>query len=652
MNTSLQINRIFTACCLLVLITSCAVAQPKQLSTTNKRAISYFNEGRLNYEYRKNEEAYPLLKKATEEDQQFFEAQLLLADVCVDLNKSEEAIEHYKVATSIQPERFPPMYYNLAGAEMELDKYADAQIHLKKFLSFTKVNPELRLKGERRLASAQFAEYAIQHPVPFTPVNLGDKINSVYSDYHPSLTVDENLLIFTRMRPSDELTNNGGSPVEEDFYYSKRVDGSWLPAIPLGPPINTHGNEGAHSISPDGRYFFFTGCERPDGIGSCDLYVSERLGEKWSAPQNLGDLVNSGTWDAQPTLSADGQTLVFTSRRSGGKGQADLWMTNKRSNGRWTIPVNLGDSINTELEEFGPYLHPDGQTLYFSSNGHPGMGGKDIFYAKLKPDGTWSKPVNLGYPINTKKEELHMIVSADGKKGYFSSDREGGLGLRDIYSFELYSGAQPAPVTFLRGKVTDKKTGNPLKASFEVIDLSTGITRVMSTSDKVSGEFLVSLPSGSSYALNVSAPGYVFYSENYTLGKTLKPTDVFNTDIPLNPIEAGERIVLKNIFFSTGSATLEEQSQSELKKLVEFLEKNPTMKIEVSGHTDDVGADDTNMKLSQQRAESVKTYIVGKGIVADRIQSKGYGKTKPIASNATAEGKQKNRRTEFVVINK
>ncbi len=634
------------------LFISCAIAQPRQLGSTNRKAIQYFNEGLQNYEYKKNEDAYSFLLKATKEDENFFDAHMLLADVCNDLKKSSEAIEHYKKAISIQPDKFPPLYYNLAGVEMEMEDYVDAQVQLKKFLSYPKVNPEMRSKGTLRLASAQFAENAIKNPVPFNPVNMGKNINSEYSDYHPSLTVDEDLLIFTRMRPRDDLTEVIGSPFEEDFYYSKRIKGEWLPAIPLGSPINTHRNEGAHSISPDGRYFFFTGCDRPDGLGSCDLYFSERSGDKWSAPQNLGDLVNSGVWDAQPTLSADGQSLVFSSRRSGGKGAADLWISTKRSNGRWSIPENLGDSINTSLDEFGPYLHPDGQTLYFSSAGHPGMGGKDIFYSKRKADGTWGRPINLGYPINTKNEEIHLIVSADGKKGYFSSDREGGVGVRDIYSFDLYTEAQPSPVTFLRGKVSDSKTGKPMKANFEVIDLATGLTRVVSSSDKVTGEFLVSLPSGSSYALNVSAPGYLFYSENYTLGKTLKASDVFEADIPMNAIEAGERIVLKNIFFASGSSTLETQSQTELKKLIEFLEKNPTMKIEVGGHTDDVGADDANMKLSQQRAESVKTYLVGKGILADRIQSKGYGKTKPIASNATPEGKQKNRRTEFTVLNK
>jgi outer membrane protein OmpA-like peptidoglycan-associated protein/tetratricopeptide (TPR) repeat protein len=650
MKASNSFRNLFIALIGNLIFFSCASAQPRQLSSTNRKAIQLFTEGRQNFEYKKNEEAYNLLKKATEEDDAFYEAHMLLADVCNDLKKNLEAIEHYKKAIGIKPENFPPVYYNLSGVEMDQELYEDAQVHLQKFLSFTKVNPELKTKAELRLASAKFAAYAIQHPVPFNPINLGNKINSEFSDYHPSLTVDEDLLIFTRMRPRDELTEVIGSPFEEDFYYSKRVNGEWLPAIPLGSPINTHRNEGAHSISPDGRYFFFTGCDRPDGIGSCDLYISERNGDKWSAPHNLGDIVNSGMWDAQPTLSADGQTLVFTSRRSGSKGMADLWVTYKRSNGRWSLPENLGDSINTVMDEFGPYLHPDGQTLYFSSAGHPGMGGKDIFYSKRKADGSWGKPVNMGYPINTKNEEMHMIVSADGKKGYFSSDREGGVGIRDIYSFELYDAAQPVPVTFMRGKVTDKKTGKPMRAAFEVIDLQTGVTRVNSSSDKVTGEFLVSLPSGSRYAVNVNAPGYLFYSGSYTLGKSLKPNEEFQVDIQLSPIAVGESMVLNNIFFASGSSALLNESKLELNKLVELFAANPKMKIEVGGHTDNVGNDQSNLALSEQRAKSVVAYLTEKGVTADRLTSKGYGKTKPIADNTSEDGRSKNRRTEFKVV--
>jgi outer membrane protein OmpA-like peptidoglycan-associated protein len=280
------------------------------------------------------------------------------------------------------------------------------------------------------------------------------------------------------------------------------------------------------------------------------------------------------------------------------------------------------------------------------------MGQRDFFISRKGTDGKWQKPVNLGYPINTSGDEMHMIISADGKKAYFSADREGGMGLRDIYTFDLNPEIQPQAVTFMKGRVFNKKSDSKVEAKFEVIDLFTKQVMAASSSDPVSGEFLLSLPAGSSYALNVSAPGYLFFSENYTLEKQLKPTDVFEVNIPLQPIEAGESIVLKNIFFATGSAALEEISQTELGKLLEFLKKNPSLKIEISGHTDDVGNEQSNLKLSQSRAEAVKNYLTEKGITADRLTAKGYGKSKPIALNTSEEGRKQNRRTEFTVLSK
>ena len=651
MNLKLRLHLKITLL-LSILIHSCLIAQPSKYSSTNKKAINWFEEAKSNYEYKKDEEAYKILKKVVEEDAQFFEAWMLLADVSEILKKPQESIDAFKKAITLQPQRFPPIYYNLAGAQLQLDLYEDAITNLEKFLQFSKISPEMRKKGERRLGNAKFASVAAKHPVLFNPINMGEMINSIYNEYHPSLTVDEQTLIYTRMRPADRETDNGGSQVEEDFYWSIKDKIGWKPSISLGPPINTNGNEGAHCISPDGRYFFFTGCERKEGFGSCDLYFSERQGNKWSAPINLGQGINSEKWDAQPTISADGQTLIFVSSRTGGKGQADLWMSKKTLNGQWQIPVNIGDSVNTEFDENGPFLHPDGETLYFTSSGHPGMGGKDIFFSKKKPDGNWSKPVNIGYPINTKADEIHMVVSADGKKGYFSSDREGGFGKRDLYYFDLYEAAQPLPVTFLKGKIRDKKTSNFLEATFEIIDLATGEIRAMSRSDKQTGEFLVSLPAGSSYALNVSAARYLFYSENYKLGKSLKPTDVFEVDIQLSPIETGQAIVLKNIFFETGSFALKNESQIELNKLVEFLNKNSTLLIEIGGHTDNVGNDQANMTLSENRAKSVVDFLVSKGIAASRLQAKGYGETIPKGDNATEKGREENRRTEFRIVKK
>ena len=638
---------------LFFLLVFSPICQAQQdLSSTNKKAIRLFNEGLKSYQSKMNNEAYGLLKAAVTEDPTFFEAQIALADLCLDMEKYSESRNYFEGAAKIRADKFPPMYYRWAQADFASAEYSSAIVHCNKYLSFTKIQEQTKKKAERLLRNAQFAEQAVLNPVKFKPENLGPEINSKYSEYHPSITVDDQIIVFTRMRPSDELTDNGGSQVEEDFFTSIRKDGKWLPCISVGPPLNSHGNEGAHCLSPDGRFIFFTGCERPGGFGRCDIYVSETRGKKWSEPTNLGEGLNGPSWEAQPTVSADGREIIFVSKREGGKGMSDLWCSRKQANGSWGAAFNLGDSLNTDMEEFGPFLHPDGKTLYFSSAGHPGMGQRDFFISRKGQDGKWQKPINLGYPINTNGDETHMIISADGKKAYFSADREGGYGLRDIYSFDINPEIQPFAVTFMKGKVFNKKSDAKLAARFEIIDLFTKQIMAASSSDPISGEFLLSLPAGSSYALNVSAPGFLFFSENYTLEKELKPTDIFEVDIPLQPIEAGESIVLKNIFFATGSAELEAISQTELEKLLEFLNKNPSLKIEISGHTDDVGNEQLNLKLSQARAEAVKSYLVEKGIVAGRLTAKGYGKSKPIAPNTSDETRKLNRRTEFTVLSK
>jgi outer membrane protein OmpA-like peptidoglycan-associated protein len=621
-----------------------------EYSTSNKKAIRLFEEGLQNYQYKKNEAAYTFLQKAIAEAPEFYEAQLTFADLCLDVNKYDEARKAYADAARIKPDRFPPLYLRWAQADLAVEDFSAAAKHLEQFLGYPKISDENRKKANRLLRNARFAEKAVLHPVSFNPENLGPEINSIYSEYHPSITVDEQTIIYTRMRPADALTDNGGSKVEEDFYISIKENGQWKNAIPVGPPLNSHGNEGAHSLSPDGRTIFFTACERPGGIGSCDLYVSERKGNSWSTPVNLGEAVNSPTWDAQPTISADGQTLVFVSRRAGGKGMSDLWCSEKQANGSWGMAFNLSDSLNTDQDESGPFLHPDGRSLYFSSAGHPGMGGRDFFVSRKGADGIWTAPVNLGYPVNTSSDESHMIISADGAFGYFSSDRPGGVGQKDIYRFALSEAVRPAAVTFMKGIVQHAKTGAKLEARFEVIDVYSGRTMAISKSDAQTGSFLVSLPAGSSYAVNVSAPGFLFFSENYTLSNELKPSDVFQANINLMPIAAGEKIVLKNIFFASGSSKLEETSLAELKKLFDFLKSNPSLKIEIGGHTDDVGADDANLKLSQERANAVKAFLLENGIAEQRVTSKGYGETKPVSPNTTDEGRKQNRRTEFSIL--
>jgi outer membrane protein OmpA-like peptidoglycan-associated protein len=295
-------------------------------------------------------------------------------------------------------------------------------------------------------------------------------------------------------------------------------------------------------------------------------------------------------------------------------------------------------------------MHSDNQTLYFTSNGWTGMGGIDIYYSKKNDDGKFSKPVNLGYPINTFNDEGFLIVNAKGNMAYYSSDRQGGFGGLDIYSFELSEKVRPVAVTYLKGVVYDKNTGKKLKAKFELTDLATEKVVFESYSDQITGEFMVSLPTEKNYALNVSKDGYLFYSENFTLTGVYDKTKPYEKDIPLQPLAVGEVVVLKNIFFDFDKTDLKPESEVELQKLIEMLRKNVKMKIEISGHTDNKGTADYNQKLSENRSKAVYIYLIEKGIDKTRLSYKGYGLSKPIDTNDTEEGRANNRRTEFKVI--
>lgn len=644
MNTSLSVWLLT-----LMLIAGASHAQPMELSTRSKKAANRFEEARRFYEYKKPEEAAPLLKEALQIDPEFFEAHMLLANILDDLDDYASACQHYREAIRIKPDQFPPNYYNLAGSEMQLEKYTDAIQHLEKFLSYTRIHPDTRKKAERRLANCRFAEKAIQNPVEFKPENLGDSVNSPYDEYHPAISADETYLVFTRSRPRDGQSDVGIARFEEDFYFSRKEGESWQISRPLGPPVNSHGNEGAHCLSPDGNTLYFTACGRNDGQGSCDLYSSIRSGNQWSNPQNLHAL-NSPFWDTQPSISADGQEIIFVSKREGTMGGGDLYQSFRGKDGRWSKPQNMGNVLNTPYDESGPFLHPDGQTLFFTSSGHPGMGGQDLFVSRRNPDSTWSKPENLGYPINTSADEEHLVINAEGDRAYFSSARTGGLGGKDLYSFEMPAALRPKAVTYLKGIITSTTDGKALQAKVSVLNLANGAQVAATTSDKLNGSYLVCIPSGSSYVLNVSAPGHLFYSGNYTLEKELGLKDHFEANIQLQAIQAGGQVILKNIFFESGSSALLPSSATELGKLGEFLEQNPDVKIEIGGHTDDVGSDADNLRLSQARAQSVVDFLASKGIQAQRLIAKGYGEAKPIADNKSDEGRSLNRRTTFSIL--
>lgn len=643
---------------LFLLFFFCGVlySQEETYTTQNKKAIKLYKEAAGYYNANQNSEAIEALKKAIREDSAFVEAQGMLGYIYDDMEDDSDAIVQYNTVIRINPSFHSDIYLSAGRLELASGKYAIAKEHLQRFLEMGSNNPEMRISAKSMLADCNFAVEAIKHPVPFNPVNMGPAINTEVSEYFPTITVDGSMLIFTRRleRPGSIQGQRNYADFNEDLYMSFKKDGEWTTAINAGPQINTESMEGASTLSADGNLLIFVS-DRPGGYGTEDLYYSFRVGNEWSRPRNMGAPINTRNWESQPCLASDGKTLYFVRGiiAAGQVKNSDIYITALDDSGHWSIPVRLSDTINTPGKEECPFIAADNQTLYFASDGHPGFGGTDLFMSRRLPNGRWGIPVNLGYPINTQKNETGIMVDPNGKVAYFSSDRPGGYGEMDIYSFALPDSLRPQQVTYMKGKVYDANTNQPLIAYFSLIDLTTGKIVSESTSRPVDGTFLVCLPVNRNYALNVSKSGYLFYSENFSL-KDIKASynHPYLKNVPLQPIDTGASIVLKNIFFETNKYDLKPESEVELGKLITFLKNNPTIKIELSGHTDNQGTPQSNIILSENRAKAVYDYLIAHAIDASRLTYKGYGQTRPIATNDTPEGRQLNRRTEMKITGK
>lgn len=632
---------------ILLIILGAGNANAQRYYSANKKAIAQYEKTIKYWLQGKTVQAIKGFEKTLEIAPDFIEANFMLGDIYIDTKDMEKAKKYYLNGVLTDSSYYTKGWYWLANIEMNDGNYDMAKQYFSIFLTLDKDNKDLQPLANKGIKEAEFREYAIANPIPFTPQNMGKMINTPYDEYLPALTADEQTLVITRKEPR-KSTTTAMTPEEEDFYISTLdTNGNWTMAERVSEPLNSNDNEGAQCISQDGRFIVFTICGE-GGLGSCDLYWSKKIGDRWSKPRNLGAAVNSRYWDSQPSFSIDGKTLYFTSNRPGGKGGKDIWKTTLNENGRWNKAVNLGNSINTTQDETCPFIHYDDQTLYFASNGHIGMGGFDIFYSRKLNDTTWSMPTNIGYPINTSGEEMNLIVGASGNTAIFSSDKLDGYGGQDLYSFELYEDARPVPTTYMKGIVFDEKTNQPLAADFRIIDLENENEVVSATADPVTGSFLISLPVNKNYALNVSMDGYLFHSENIEL-LSGTPDEPFLKNVGMKQLSVGESVVLKNVFFETNKYDLKDESRVELMKLHSFMQNNPAVSIEISGHTDNVGNDNDNQILSENRAQAIYNFLIENGIEADRLSYKGYGETQPIDTNDTEEGRANNRRSEFKV---
>lgn len=632
---------------MLLLIPWLVFGQSWQIHSKSKKAVKYYQIAETAYKERYYLTAEKYLKKAIDKDNKLIEAWLLLGDVHAEMEKQQDAIYDFQQAIAIDSTFFPPAFYFLGNLNYDVGNYSASVNYYKRYLLFHDEDTVTRIMAAQKMKTAAFAADAITHPVGNPPENTGDAINTEADEYINFVNENHSVMTFTR-KEKIRAPDQRQVVFRENFYRSSKASGEWETPVPVVIPRTEGLDKGGMSLSIDGRKMYFTGCNWPEGMGSCDLYVSQRRGLLWQKPVNLGRQVNSSGWDSQPVVSADGKRLFFASRRKGGKGRSDIYMSVRLSNGKWSPPVNLGDSINTPGDEMSPFLHADGRALYFSSTGRNGLGGADLFVSRKDETGRWSKAKNLGYPVNSRSNDINIFVSMDGSKAWISSDREGGAGGFDIYRFDVPGIIRPGKVLFVKGVVKDKETGKRLAARVELTDLLYGSVADSTVSDALTGEFLMVLKPGTNYAFNISKTGYLLYSENFNLKDTVTKQSV-EKEFLLERLKPETRVILNNIFFDFDSATLKTASFPELDKVAYLLKTNPGISIQINGYTDNIGTDEYNLDLSTRRAKAVYDYLIEKGIAPGRLTYKGYGSNRPVADNQTEKGRAQNRRTEIVV---
>ncbi len=611
------------------------------LSTQSKKARKLYEKANKKYKERSFYEALNLLEQSVVEDADFFEAYIRMGNLYKAIGQEDSVYSKYQHYLEKAPDSIASVIEKLAFMAFDRGEYPKSEKFLNQFLKKVperKSHPAINLL-ERSLKFAQDQMVVnVKNSTEITP--LPDEINQFRLQYLPSVTIDNATIFYTKR---DYVQG------DEDIVVSYYRNDQWTPAQSVSSRINSPLNEGACSVSADGRTMIFTSCDGKNAVGSCDLYSSKKSGEFWSEPKNLNKPVNSIHWESQPSLSADGQTLYFSSNRTGGYGGRDIWVS-FNVDGKWSIPENLGSSVNTSGDETTPFIHPNGVSLYLSSNGYPGMGGYDLFVASKK-DSIWSEPVNLGYPVNTHKDEVAIVVGADGETAYFAKEEQKNFEIQDsqLVTIKLSGKAKSKPVSYTIGRISDESTSDPLQADIEVHDLTSNEIIYHSKSDSITGEYYMVLPVGLDLAAYIKKEGYLYTDFHFQTGyhSILDPDTV---DINLIPVSEGKTLILKNIYFETDSYVIAEKSGSEIDNVCQLIKENPGIIVEISGHTDNVGSHNYNRRLSEQRAQAVFDRLIAKGIDAERLTFKGYAETRPLMPNDTEFNRRSNRRIEFSIL--
>ncbi len=619
-------------------------AQKIFFGTYDKRSEKAYQEGIKQTQARNFQKAIAHFQEAIARDSSYGAPYVQAASLFRILQQPEQTYLYYALGLPKVKEgtTYLADYMTFADLNFERGQYQQALPYYQMYLRLAGKNSRYSRHALQQLNNLEFIHQAIANPVLFNPVPMEAGINQFALQYSPVLTADQRSLLFTARRGSGPLD-------DEDLYLATQKDGVWQAPVSVSGNINTPLNEGAASLSGDGRVIVFTACNLPDSYGGCDLYISFKAGGTWSKPRNMGKNVNSAAWDSQPSLSADGRTLYFASNRKGGLGMEDLYVTRYQINNTWSIPENLGKTINTAGRENSPFLHASGNTFYFATDGLDGMGGLDLFMASREGK-TWGTPKNMGYPLNTHRDESSIFISPDNVLGYYSSQQPPGskveVALVQFTVPDVWKGKTTS--SFAQGNVYSSKTKEPLQAQVQVYDLdSVSLLSQQVSSDAASGEYTIVVNQAQRYALYVSAPGHVLESRYISSAAKAKPLAL---DFYLQPLAKGSKAVLSNLFFDTGKAVLRPESRTELDKLQQFFKANPSLKVEIAGHTDNVGSSSANLKLSQERANAVVSYLVSKGIARTVFKAQGYGDSQPAVANTTEENRQLNRRIELRVL--
>ena len=627
--------------CLFPFLLNVANGQVYVPEKVNAKAVAIYERALGMLQNNELEEAMPALKKCIELDSNFVDAYLSLAGAHGQLKQYEQAVQLYQKARSKDTTYFIlynlPYSINLAG----LGRFEEALTAITAFEKYPSLNERSRKSAAYRKKCYAFGiSYAQQHPTSnyaCSPTNLGDSVNTSFPEYYPSVTITDSLLVFTRRVEH----------AREDFIESKITKDGFSKSKTIDGDINLEPRKGAITVSQDGEWMLFAGQLMDNGYKSFDIYISYLTPKGWSEPQNMGPSINTDFWETSPSISPDKRAIYFSSNRPGGYGGADLYVSYRLANGKWSPAENMGPKINTAGDELAPFIHADNQTMYFTSDGLPGYGGADLYVMRKNNKGEWDTPENLGYPINTIENESSLAVSADGLTAYYASDRSDSRGSLDIYQFPLRQDIRPYRTLYVKGKVKDKLTGKNLPSSVELTDNSNNQPLMKIQTDEL-GEYFITLPTGNNYTFTVNRKGYLFFSELMELKDKIADS-TYQKDIFLQPIALHASFTFKNIQFANNAYQLPSAAKIELEKLVQVLTENPSLQVEIGGHTDNVGKPADNLLLSTNRAKAIVDYLVSRDIAANRLTFKGFGAAEPIADNNTEKGRAINRRTTFTI---